>query len=231
MKLSQQELADKLHVAQSTVGMWESGKRTPKLDDINRMSKVLNITVHRLLSNKKEEEPGPDQKIEITKNEIFIDGDKVDNMSTTDITEIVKYIKGIKGTKPVPSQAGPSQKLKDAKKILIIDDEQDMCELLYSYLVPHNYKVFLTFNGQMGLEYFDTVKPDVVLLDLSLPDIDGPVVLDILRKISNVPVIVITAHPEDVADIHLQDLKINGFIEKPFSLEEVLNTLKHIIGE
>ena len=57
--LSQQELAEKLGVAQSTVGMWESNKRTPKLAELNRMARVLNMTVARLLGQPK------DKKIEI----------------------------------------------------------------------------------------------------------------------------------------------------------------------
>jgi DNA-binding response OmpR family regulator len=119
----------------------------------------------------------------------------------------------------------------EAKKVLIIDDEQEICEMLYSFLVPHNYKVFLAFNGQMGLEYFEEIKPDIVLLDLKMPDIDGIEVLKIIRKVSEVPVVVITGHPQDVSDIHLADLKIEGYIEKPISLLAVLNSLKFLVGE
>ena len=223
-KLSQQKLADKLHIAQSTVGMWESGKRTPKLDEIDRLARVLRVTINRLVG--KEE-----QKIEIIKNEIYVDGKKVDELDKTDVSKILEAIDSLrteKRTGPVhpPKHIGPG-----AKKILIIDDEQEMCEILYSFLVPHNYKVFLTFNGQMGLEYFNEIKPDVVLLDLTLPDIDGLDVLRIIRKVSDTPVLIVTAFPENIVDIHLEDLHIEGYIEKPFSLKQILNTLKHIIGE
>lgn len=222
-KLSQQELANKLEVAQSTVGMWETGKRTPKLDELNRMASVLEITVERLLSKK-------EKQIEVIKNEVFVDGRKVDNLSAADVEDIVNHISAVKKTRETRSVSS-SKKLPSSKKILIIDDEQEMCELLYSFLVPHNYKVFLTFNGQMGLEYFEEIKPDVVLLDLTMPDIDGIEVLRIIRKISNTPVLILTAHPENIAEIHLEDLHIEGYIEKPFSLEQILNTLKHIVGE
>ena len=106
-----------------------------------------------------------------------------------------------------------------------------MCKALYSLLVPHNYKVFLAFNGRMGLESFKELKPDIVLLDLNMPDIDGLEVLKIIRKTSNVPVIIITGHPEDISDIHVADLKIEGYIEKPLNFLTVLNTLKFLIGE
>ncbi|MCX5679187.1 MAG: response regulator, partial [Candidatus Omnitrophica bacterium] len=78
---------------------------------------------------------------------------------------------------------------------------------------------------------FEEIKPDIVLLDLKMPDIDGMEVLKIIRKVSNTPVIIITGHPQDVSDIHLADLKIEGYIEKPISLATVLNTLKYLIGE
>lgn len=223
-KLSQQKLADKLEVAQSTVGMWESGKRTPKLDEINRLAKALRITVNRLLGTKQ-------RKIEITKNAVYVDGQKLDELDAADVARLLEQIDLIKSEKKdEPSSARPPAGA-GAKKILIIDDEQEMCEILYSFLVPHNYKVFLTFNGQMGLEYFQEIEPDVILLDLGMPDIDGIDVLKIIRKVSDVPVLIITAHPENIVDIHLKDLHIEGYIEKPFSLKQILNTLKHIVGE
>ena len=222
--LSQQELAKRLSVAQSTVGMWESGKRVPKLDELKRMATVLNITVSRLLS-------GKERKIEIIKNEIYIDGEKVSELDPTDVDGIIEYINMMKSKKGELPTRPPAAMAPSAKKILVIDDEQEICEMLYSFLVPHNYKVFLAFNGQMGLEYFEEIRPDIVLMDLKLPDIDGVEVLKILRKVSDVPVVVITGHPQDVADIHVNDLAIEGYLEKPISLKEMLNTLKHIVGE
>jgi len=223
--LSQQELAKKLNVAQSTVSMWEGGKRTPKLDEIDRLAGVLKVTVVRFLSQEKED------RVEITTNEIFVDGNKISDLDNADIHNIVEYINSLKHKKRKSPQKTPPDKVSAAKKILIIDDEQEMCEMLYAFLIPHNYKVFLAFNGQMGLEYFETIKPDLVLLDLKMPDIDGVEVLKIIRKISNTPIIIITGHPQDVSEIHLTGLKIEGYIEKPIRLKDVLNTLKHLIGE
>jgi len=213
-----------MDIAQSTVGMWESGKRTPKIDDMRKLAHILNVTVARLLNDS-------DHKIEIIKNSIYVDGSKVKELDQIDVNNILEHIEGLKKKKN--SSGGPSSgdTPKGAKKILVIEDEKEMCELLYNFLVPHNYKVFMTFNGQMGLEYFQEIRPDVVLLDLSMPDMEGIDVLRILRKVSDVPVLIITAHPENVVDIHLEELGIEGYISKPFSLKDVLNTLKHIIGE
>lgn len=223
--LSQQKLAKKLNVAQSTVGMWESSQRTPKLSELSRLAKILNITVNRLLGHPK------DQKVEIIKNELYIDGDKISDLDAGDIEKIMEYINAVKKNKGILPQSPPSKIDSSAKKVLVIDDDQELCEMLFSFLVPHNYKVFLAFNGQMGLEYFEEIKPDIVLLDLKMPDIDGMEVLKILRKVSNVPVVIITGHPQDVSEIHLADLKIEGYIEKPISLPTVLNTLKYIVDK
>lgn len=223
--LSQQELARKLEVAQSTIAMWEASQRTPKLGELNRLARVLNITVNRLLGEPK------DRKLEVVKNEIYIDGDKISDLDATDVDGIVEYINTIKKKKGTIPQTPPPKMGSGAKKILIIDDEQELCEMLYTFLIPHNYKVFLAFNGQMGLEYFEEIKPDIVLLDLKMPDIDGMEVLKIIRKVSKTPVVIITGHPQDVSEIHLADLNIEGYIEKPISLQVVLNTLKYLIGE
>ena len=223
--LSQQELAKKLEVAQSTIAMWEAGQRTPKLGELNRLARILNITVNRLLGQPK------DRKLEIIKNEIYIDGEKVSDLDATDVDGVVDYIDAVKKKKGVLPQTPPPKMNSQAKKVLIIDDEQEICEMLYSFLIPHNYKVFLSFNGQMGLEYFEEIKPDIVLLDLKMPDIDGVEVLKIIRKVSNTPVVIITGHPQEVSEIHLADLNIEGYIEKPISLQAVLNTLKFLIGE
>jgi len=222
---SQEDLARKLDVAQSTIGMWESGKRTPKLDELNRLARILNITVNRLIGQPKE------RKVELVKNEIYIDGEKISDLDPTDVDGVVEYINAVKKKKGSLPQTPPPTMSPQAKKILIIDDEQEICEMLYTFLVPHNYKVFLAFNGQMGLEYFEEIRPDIVLLDLKMPDIDGREVLKIIRKVSNVPVIIITGHPQDVSEIHLAELDIEGFIEKPISLQAVLNSLKYLIGE
>ena len=223
--LSQQEFARKLNVAQSTIAMWEARQRTPKLGELNRLARILNITINRLLGQPK------DRKLEIVKNEIYIDGEKISDLDATDVEGIIDYIDAVKKKKGALPQTPPPKMNSQAKKILIIDDDQEICEMLYSFLIPHNYKVFLAFNGQMGLEYFEEIKPDIVLLDLKMPDIDGVEVLKIIRKVSNTPVVIITGHPQDVSDIHLADLEIEGFIEKPLSLKAILNTLKYLVGE
>lgn len=222
--LSQQQLADELRVAQSTIGMWESGRRTPKLDELSRLAKTLHIGITQLIDKR---------QVEVTKNAVVVDGQKIDikELGENDIKDIVEYINYLKSKNKGNSKVHAPKLNQNAKRVLVIDDEQDVCEMLYSFLAPHNYKVFLAFNGQMGLECFEEVKPDLILLDLKMPDISGVEVLKIIRKVSDVPVVILTGHPEEVSEIHLSGIKIEGYIEKPVALKVILNTIKHVIGE
>lgn len=217
---SQQEFADKLRVAQSTVGMWESGKRTPKIVEFAHLAKILEVTVARLL------EQG---NIEAITNRIVINGEEIEisELDSVGLKEIIENIKAKKGKR---LEVFSSQVKPHAKKVLIIDDEQQIREMLYSFLRTQNYRVFLAFNGQMGLEYFEAVEPDIVLLDIKMPDMSGMEVLKIIRKVSNVPVVILTGHPEKVAEMYPAEVEIQGYIEKPISLKVVLNTLQYLIG-
>ena len=91
--LSQQEIAKKLNVAQSTIAMWEANQRTPKLGELNRLARVLNITVNRFLGQPK------DRKVDIVKNEIYINGDKISDLDATDVEGIIDYIDAVKKKK------------------------------------------------------------------------------------------------------------------------------------
>ena len=128
------------------------------------------------------------------------------------------------------------------KCILLVEDSPRDIELTLDALAQHNLanEVVAVRDGAEALDYLHrrgpfatrpAGNPAVVLLDLKMPDIDGMEVLKIIRKVSSTPVIIITGHPQDVSDIHLADLKIEGYIEKPISLAAVINTLKYLIGE
>ena len=126
--LSQQDLARKLDVAQSTIAMWESSSRTPKLSELNRLAQVLKITVNRLIGQPR------DKKVEVLKNEIYIDGEKISDLDATDVDGIVQYIDAVKKKKGALPKTPPPAMKSSAKKILIIDDEQEICEMLYSLI-------------------------------------------------------------------------------------------------
>ena len=100
---------------------------------------------------------------------------------------------------------------------LIIDDEVQIRRLLRLVLEGENYKVHEAETGQLGLMEIATRKPDVVLLDLGLPDLDGLQVLKRLREWSEVPVIVLTVRDDVQEKVAALDAGADDYITKPFS--------------
>ncbi len=118
--------------------------------------------------------------------------------------------------------------------ILIIDDEKDIGELLKVRLEILGYVVSIADTGRLGLETARAKKPDLILLDVMLPDIDGYTLLRSIREdkdIKDTPVIMLTAKEEDkVGDLfHFQ--KISGFIQKPFDEKDLLYKIKSALSK
>jgi two-component system, OmpR family, KDP operon response regulator KdpE len=109
---------------------------------------------------------------------------------------------------------------------VIIDDEVQIRRLLRLVLEGENYKVHETETGQLGLMEIATRKPDVVLLDLGLPDLDGLQVLKRLREWSEVPVIVLTVRDDVQEKVASLDAGADDYITKPFSTPELLARLR-----
>jgi two-component system, OmpR family, KDP operon response regulator KdpE len=109
---------------------------------------------------------------------------------------------------------------------LIIDDEVQIRRLLRLVLEGENYKVHEAETGQLGLMEIATRKPDVVLLDLGLPDLEGLQVLKRLREWSEVPVIVLTVRDDVREKVAALDAGADDYITKPFSTPELLARLR-----
>jgi two-component system KDP operon response regulator KdpE len=109
---------------------------------------------------------------------------------------------------------------------LIIDDEVQIRRLLRLVLESENYKVHEAETAQLGLMEIATRKPDVVLLDLGLPDLDGLQVLKRLREWSEVPVIVLTVRDDVQEKVATLDAGADDYITKPFSTPELLARLR-----
>src|SRR5699024_6549666 len=78
-------------------------------------------------------------------------------------------------------------------KILIVDDETNILEIVEAYLITHNYQVFRSMDAEEALRKAETIVPDLIVLDLMLPDISGLEVCQKIREFSNVPIIMLTA--------------------------------------
>jgi len=110
--------------------------------------------------------------------------------------------------------------------VLVIDDEVQIRRLLRITLEADGYRVIEAAGGQDGLTQAATRRPDVVLLDLGLPDLDGVTVLKRLREWSHVPVIVLSVRDQDEDKIAALDNGADDYITKPFSTAELLARLR-----
>lgn len=115
----------------------------------------------------------------------------------------------------------------DKYKVLLIDDEQDIVDILDTVLKREGFRnIFIANNGNDGIELFKKVNPDIVLLDIMLPDISGYDVFNELRKFSQVPILFISAKGEEVDRLLGFAIGADDYITKPFSAKEVAFRLK-----
>jgi two-component system, OmpR family, alkaline phosphatase synthesis response regulator PhoP len=111
-------------------------------------------------------------------------------------------------------------------KILVIDDEPSIVNLVMAYLKPEGYEVFTAADGVAGLKAARTYKPDLIVLDLMLPGMDGIELLTRLRRESNVYVILLTAKTEETDRVVGLTVGADDYVSKPFSPRELVARIK-----
>lgn len=110
--------------------------------------------------------------------------------------------------------------------ILVVEDDRPIRNLIVTTLKTHNYKYMTAKNGNAAILEASSHHPDIILLDLGLPDIDGVDVILKIRTWSNVPIIVISARNEDTDKIEALDAGADDYITKPFSVDELLARIR-----
>lgn len=113
--------------------------------------------------------------------------------------------------------------------ILIVEDESRIAKVLESYLKAEGYRTEYANNGKLGLELWRAAKPDLILLDLMIPEIDGIELTKIIRKESEVPILMITAKTEEIDKLIGLELGADDYITKPFSPREVVARVKAVL--
>jgi two-component system alkaline phosphatase synthesis response regulator PhoP len=114
-------------------------------------------------------------------------------------------------------------------RVLIIEDEKDIVRLLKYNLEKEGYTALAAHDGQAGLDLARKEKPDLIILDLMLPKMDGMQVCRTLRQESQVPIIMLTAKKEEIDRILGLELGADDYVTKPFSVRELLARVKTIL--
>ena len=110
--------------------------------------------------------------------------------------------------------------------VLVVEDDRPVRNLIVTTLKSHDYRYLTAENGKNAIMEASSHNPDIVLLDLGLPDIDGTEVITNIRGWSNMPIIVISARSEDSDKITALDAGADDYLTKPFSVEELLARLR-----
>ena len=112
---------------------------------------------------------------------------------------------------------------------LIVEDDKQIRAFIQSSLEMQKYKVFCAVTGQEALNMFAARTPDVIILDLGLPDLDGLEIIRRIREYSQVPIIVVSARDQDTEKIEALDAGADDYLTKPFSIHELHARLRVIL--
>lgn len=115
------------------------------------------------------------------------------------------------------------------EKILIVDDDKNICDLLRMYLEKEGYAVVMEHNGIDAVNTFNTENPDLVLLDIMLPQLDGWQVCREIRKVSEKPIIMVTAKDETFDKVLGLELGADDYVTKPFDTKEIVARIKAVL--
>ena len=115
------------------------------------------------------------------------------------------------------------------EKILVVDDEKNICDLLRMYLEKEGYSVVMAHNGVDAVSMFNSENPDLVLLDIMLPQLDGWQVCREIRKTSEKPIIMLTAKDEVFDKVLGLELGADDYVTKPFDTKEMIARIKAVL--
>ncbi|MDD6638102.1 MAG: response regulator transcription factor [Lachnospiraceae bacterium] len=110
--------------------------------------------------------------------------------------------------------------------ILVVEDDRPVQNLMITTLKAHDYRYLTAMNGETAIMEASSHNPDIILLDLGLPDMDGIDVIKKIRTWSNAPIIIISARSEDSDKVEALDAGADDYLTKPFSVEELLARLR-----
>jgi len=117
----------------------------------------------------------------------------------------------------------------ERRRILVVDDEERMVRFIRLNLEHDGYLVTEAFNGKQAIQKMREALPDLILLDVMMPDLDGFEVLEMIREISNVPIIMLTAKGEEDDRVRGLEKGADDYVTKPFSPRELVSRVKAVL--
>jgi two-component system KDP operon response regulator KdpE len=117
----------------------------------------------------------------------------------------------------------------ERRRVLVVDDEERMVRFIRMNLEHDGFQVSEAFNGKQAIQRLRDVNPDLLLLDVMMPDLDGFDVLEMIREISSVPVIMLTAKGEEDDRVRGLELGADDYVSKPFSPRELVSRVKAVL--
>lgn len=114
-------------------------------------------------------------------------------------------------------------------KIMIVDDDRNICELLRLYIEKEGFETAIANDGKAAVQMFDSVNPDLMLLDIMLPELDGWQVCREIRKKSQCPIIMLTAKGEVIDKVLGLELGADDYVVKPFETKEVIARINAVL--
>jgi DNA-binding response OmpR family regulator len=116
-----------------------------------------------------------------------------------------------------------------ANTILVVDDEKNIVQLARLYLTNEGFRVEAAYDGAQALEKAKAVRPDLIVLDVMMPEMDGLSVCRELRKTSNVPIIILTARGDDIDRVVGLEIGADDYVTKPFNPRELVARVKAVL--
>lgn len=122
-----------------------------------------------------------------------------------------------------------SGKMADKTRILVIDDDPSICKFVRATLTANGYEVLVALDGSEGLRVMETELPDLLILDIMMPKIDGFELLRRVREWSAVPIIMLSSRTDDADKVKCLDTGADDYLTKPFSLTELLARIRAVL--
>jgi len=117
----------------------------------------------------------------------------------------------------------------EMRTILIVEDEREIARMVQAYLLREGYQVEVAFDGESGWVKFQTLKPDLVILDIMLPGMNGLELAQRIRRESMVPIIMLTARAEEADRVAGLEMGADDYVVKPFSLRELAARVRAVL--